>query len=55
MNAEGSTTKEIAARLHLSMNTVETHRRQVMQRLGVRSLAGLIRSALRLGLVSPDR
>lgn len=53
--AEGYTTKEIATRLHLSANTVETHRRQVMKRLAVRSLAGLIRSAIRLGVVSPDR
>jgi DNA-binding NarL/FixJ family response regulator len=52
--AEGHTTKEIAARLHLSANTVETHRRQMMKRLGVRSLAGLVRSAIRLGVVPPD-
>ena len=52
--AEEQTTKEIAARLHLSEHTVETHRRQLMKRLGVRGVAGLVRSAVRLGLVPPD-
>lgn len=52
--AEGYTTKEIAARLHLSENTVETHRRQVLKRLAVRGAAGLVRYAIRLGLVPPD-
>lgn len=53
--AEGSGTKEIAFRLGLSAKTVETHRSQLMQRLGIRDVAGLVRYAVRTGLVSPDR
>jgi DNA-binding NarL/FixJ family response regulator len=50
--AEGRTTKEIGIRLSLSENTVETHRRRLMQRLQVHDVAGLVRHAIRLGLVS---
>src|SRR5205823_4147441 len=39
--AEGLTTKEIASRLDLSMKTVETHRTELMQRLGIHGVAGL--------------
>lgn len=52
--AEGRTTKQIAATLHLSPKTVETHRRQVMERLAVHDIAGLVRYAVRIGLVSAD-
>lgn len=52
--AEGGTTKEIAARLQLSTNTVQTHRKQLMKRLGVRDIAGLVRTAIRLGIILPD-
>lgn len=52
--AEGRTTKQIAATLHLSAKTVETHRRQLMQRLAVHDIAGLVRYAVRVGLVSAD-
>jgi DNA-binding NarL/FixJ family response regulator len=52
---EGRTTKEIAARLFLSENTIETHRRRLMQRLNVRDIASLVRQALRLGLVPSDQ
>lgn len=52
--AEGQPTKEIAAQLHLSKHTVETHRRRLMARLGVHDVTGLVRAALRLGLVSLD-
>jgi DNA-binding NarL/FixJ family response regulator len=52
--AEGRTSKEIAELLQLSMNTVATHRKQLMARLAVRDVAGLVRAALRLGLVPPD-
>lgn len=52
--AEGRTSKEIAALLQLSTNTVATHRKQLMGRLGVRDVAGLVRAAFRLGVVSPD-
>jgi len=52
--AEGHSTKEIAFRLHVSVKTVETHRAQVMDRLDIHDLAGLVRFAVRMGLVSPD-
>lgn len=52
--AEGRSTKEIAHVLGLSIKTVETHRAQLMQRLSIRDVPGLVRYALRAGLVSPD-
>ncbi len=52
--AEGNTSKEIAERLGLSFKTVEAHRAQIMERLGVRDLAGLVRFAVRVGLVAPE-
>src|SRR5262249_39910626 len=53
--AEGEATKEIAQVLDLSVKTVETRRGQIMDRLGIRDLAGLVRYAVRTGLVSPER
>ena len=53
--AEGHTSKDIAQRLGLSFKTVEGHRAQVMERLGVHDLAGLVRFAVRAGLVTPER
>ena len=52
--AGGKSTKEIAYELNLSVKTVETHRAQIMERLGIRDVAGLVRYALRTGLVPPD-
>lgn len=52
---EGRTTKEIAVRLSLSENTIETHRRRLMKRLNVHDVASLVRHALRLGLVPVDQ
>jgi DNA-binding NarL/FixJ family response regulator len=52
--AEGKSTKEIAADLELSIKTVETHRAQIMNRLQIREVAGLVRYAIRMGLVSSD-
>jgi DNA-binding CsgD family transcriptional regulator len=52
--AEGQTTKAIARELGISVKTVETHRSLLMERLSIRDVAGLVRYALRLGLVSPD-
>lgn len=52
--AEGHSTKVIAADLGLSVKTVETHRAQIMERLSIRDIPGLVRFAIRAGLVSPD-
>jgi DNA-binding NarL/FixJ family response regulator len=48
--AEGKTNKEIAAALSISAKTVETHRSAIMRKLGLRSLADLVRYALRNGI-----
>jgi DNA-binding NarL/FixJ family response regulator len=53
--AEGRSTKRIAVDLGLSVKTVETHRAQIMERLGIRDVAGLVRYAMRTGLVPPER
>lgn len=50
--AEGHSTKEIARRLDLSVKTVDTHRSQLMKQLDIHEVAGLVRYALRVGLVS---
>ncbi len=49
--AEGKTTKQIALILSISAKTVESHRSQLMKRLGVQDIASLVRHALRIGLV----
>jgi DNA-binding NarL/FixJ family response regulator len=53
--AEGAGTKQIAHQLNISPKTVEVHRSELMSRLGIRDIAGLVRLALRAGLVAPDR
>ena len=50
--AEGRTTKQIATALFLSVKTVETHRQQIMEKLGLRSIAELTKYAIREGLTS---
>ncbi len=50
--AEGLSTKEIARRLDLSVKTVETHRTGLMRQLDVHEVTGLVRHALKLGLVT---
>lgn len=50
--AEGRATKQIAFDLGVSTKTVETHRSQIMERLGVRDVAGMVRFAVRTGLIS---
>ena len=50
--AEGHSTKEIARRLDLSIKTVDTHRSQLMKQLDIHEVAGLVRYAMRVGLVS---
>lgn len=52
--ATGNTTKEIAQKLNLSIKTVETFRLQVMKRLNIHDIAGLVRYAVRTGLLSAD-
>lgn len=52
--AQGFATKEVAFRLQLSAKTVETHRAQLMERLGIRDLPGLVIYALRHGLIRID-
>ncbi len=51
---EGRTMKEIAKLLYISVKTVETHRAQLMERLGIHDVAGLVRYAIRMGLVTPE-
>ena len=50
--AEGKSTKVIASQLNLSVKTIETHRRQMMEKLGIFSVAGLTKYAIREGLTS---
>ncbi|MDP2367138.1 response regulator [Rhodoferax sp.] len=49
--AAGLSTKEIAFKLQLSGKTVDTHRAQLMERLDIRDVAGLVRYAIRIGLI----
>jgi DNA-binding NarL/FixJ family response regulator len=53
--AEGQSTKEIAHVLGLSAKTIETHRAQLMGRLGIHDVPGLVRFAIRSGMVPADR
>jgi DNA-binding NarL/FixJ family response regulator len=50
--AEGKATREIAATLYVSVKTVETHRKQIMDKLGLNSIAELTKYAIREGLTS---
>ena len=54
MIAEGKNTKEIAGELDVSVKTVEAHRLQLMARLNIHDVPGLVRYAIRSGLVSSD-
>lgn len=51
--AGGLSTKEVAARLGLSVKTVETHRQHIMEKLGLHDVASLVRYAIREGLIEP--
>ncbi|HEY6260346.1 MAG TPA: response regulator transcription factor [Nitrospiraceae bacterium] len=52
--AEGCSTKDIANKLKLSVKTVDTHRSELMHRLDIHDVAGLVRYAIRTGLVSTE-
>jgi DNA-binding NarL/FixJ family response regulator len=52
--AEGHTTHNIAKTLRISVKTVETHRAQLMERLDIHDIAGLVRYAIRVGLANPN-
>jgi DNA-binding NarL/FixJ family response regulator len=51
--AEGRSSKEIAGRLGVSVRTAETHRVQLMEALDIHDIAGLVRYAIRKGMVAP--
>jgi DNA-binding NarL/FixJ family response regulator len=52
--AEGNSNKEIATELKLSIKTIETHRKELMERLGLHDVASLVRYAIRMGIVQAD-
>jgi DNA-binding NarL/FixJ family response regulator len=52
--AEGRTSREIGTQLHIALSTVETHRRQIMSKLKIRTIAELTKYAVREGLTSLD-
>ena len=52
--AEGRSTKDIAKKLGVSIKTAETHRSELMRRLDIHDVAGLVRYAIRRGLVSTE-
>lgn len=52
--AEGRTNQEIADQLTLSIKTVQTHRANVMEKLGLRDITHLVRFAVRHGLIAPE-
>ena len=51
--AEGNSSREIAEMIGLSCKTVETHRANLMEKLGIHKVTGLVRFAIRAGLVAP--
>ena len=53
--AQGYTSQQIADQLSISVNTVETHRAHVMEKLGLRGRAQLVRYAIARGLLTPDQ
>jgi DNA-binding NarL/FixJ family response regulator len=52
--AEGRRTQEIAGLLGLGVKSVETYRSRLQQKLGISDISGLVRFAIRAGLISPE-
>ena len=53
--AEGCTTKQIAGILNRSVKTIETHRTQLLKKIDAHDIAGLVRFAIRMGVVTADQ
>jgi DNA-binding NarL/FixJ family response regulator len=53
--AEGNSTKQIALKLHISVKTVETHRRQIMSKLDIHNVAELTKYAIRKGITTLEK
>ena len=53
--AEGYTNQEIAEKLFLSTHTINTHRKNIMSKLGVANTAGIVMYAVKCNLVSPNK
>ena len=52
--ADGSTSREIAEKLFISLATVKSHRNNIMKKLKVNDMASLIKTAIKKGIVNPD-
>ncbi|NNE30153.1 MAG: response regulator transcription factor [Saprospiraceae bacterium] len=50
-----NTTSQIAEQLFISVNTVDTHRKNIMQKLGAKNLAGIVRKAIEFKLINDDQ
>jgi DNA-binding NarL/FixJ family response regulator len=55
MIAEGFTNAQIAEKLFLSAHTVNTHRKNIMSKLGVKNTAGIVMYAVKTNLISPNK
>jgi len=53
--AKGKTNKEVAKDLFLSVHTVHTHRKNIMKKLNVNSISGIVLYAVNAGLVNTDQ
>jgi len=53
--AEGLTNTQIAEQLFLSTHTINTHRKNIMSKLGVKNTAGIVMYAVKMGLISPNK